>query len=94
MLNLTRIDKKERLMRAMTGLSLKQFDELLSDFARAYEKAQDVDRSKRGCERKKGAGKKRTTQVIFRADLSEMLFHLMMCWGFCLTSTAAIVVIG
>ncbi|MFI3219046.1 MAG: hypothetical protein QX189_07995 [Methylococcales bacterium] len=45
-------------MRATTGLTLKQFDELLGDFDRAYEKALDADRSKRGCERKKGAGKK------------------------------------
>ncbi|MFI3219521.1 MAG: hypothetical protein QX189_10425 [Methylococcales bacterium] len=58
MLNLNRIDKKERLMRATIGLTLKQFDELLGDFDRAYEKALDADRSKRGCERKKGAGKK------------------------------------
>ena len=58
MLNENRIDKKERLMRGMTGLTLKQFDELLGDFDKAYEKALDADRSKRGCERKKGAGKK------------------------------------
>ncbi|MDP3010071.1 MAG: transposase family protein [Methylococcales bacterium] len=45
-------------MRALTGLTLKQFDELLGDFDSAYEKALDADRSKRGCERKKGAGKK------------------------------------
>ncbi len=31
MLNLNRIDKKERLMRATIGLTLKQFDELLGD---------------------------------------------------------------
>ena len=58
MLNLNRIDKKERLMRATIGLTLKQFDELLGDFDRAYEKALDADRSKRGCERKKWAGEK------------------------------------
>ena len=48
MLNENRIDKKERLMRGMTGLTLKQFDELLGDFDKAYEKALDADRSKRG----------------------------------------------
>ena len=58
MLNENRIDKKERLMRGMTGLTLKPFDELLGDFDKAYEKALDADRSKRGCERKKGVGKK------------------------------------
>ena len=58
MLNLNRIDKKERLMRATIGLPLKQFDELLGDFDRAYEKA-------KACQH--------TAQVVFRADLSEML---------------------
>ncbi|MFI3218876.1 MAG: hypothetical protein QX189_07110 [Methylococcales bacterium] len=58
MLNLNRIDKKERLMRATIGLTLKQFDELLGDFDRAYEKAE-------AC--------KHAPEVIFRADLSEML---------------------
>ena len=45
-------------MRATIGLTLKQFDELLGDYDSAYEKAMDADRSKRGCERKKGAGEK------------------------------------
>ena len=58
MLNLNRIDKKERLMKATIDLTLKKFDELLSDFDRAYEKAK--------------AGK-RTAQVVFHADLSETL---------------------
>jgi hypothetical protein len=58
MLNFNRIDQKDRLMRGITGLSLKQFNELLGDFDKAYEKAIDADRSQRGCERKKGAGKK------------------------------------
>lgn len=58
MLNFNRIDQKNRLIRAMTGLSLKQFNELLGDFDKAYEKAMDADRHQRGCERQKGAGKK------------------------------------
>jgi hypothetical protein len=44
MLNLNRIDKKERLMRAMTGLIQKQFDELLGDFESACEKAMDKEK--------------------------------------------------
>ncbi len=58
MLNLDKIEKKTRLMRAMTGLTLKQFDELLDAFDRNYEKAMDADRLKRGCVRKKGGGQK------------------------------------
>lgn len=58
MLNLDRIYKKERLMRGMTGLTIKQFNELIEAFDNVYEKTIDADRSKRGCERKKGAGKK------------------------------------
>ena len=58
MLNWVRIYKKERLLRAMTGLTLKQFNELDDAFEKAYEKAEDADRRQRGCERKKGAGKK------------------------------------
>jgi hypothetical protein len=58
MLNLDKIEKKTRLIRAMTGLTLKQFDELLDAFDRNYEKAMDADRLKRGCVRKKGGGQK------------------------------------
>ena len=75
MLNLNRIDKKERLMRATIGLTLKQFDELLGDFDRAYEKALDADRSKRGCERKKGAGKK-PRRASTRLKLFFVLIYL------------------
>lgn len=56
MLNLDRIQKKERLMRAMTGLTSKQLTELLDSFDRNYEKAIDAERAKRGCIRKKGGG--------------------------------------
>jgi hypothetical protein len=58
MLNLDRIQKKERLMRAMTGLTSKQLTELLDAFDRNYEKAIDAERMKRGCIRKKGGGQK------------------------------------
>ncbi len=58
MLNLDRIQTNPRLMRAVTGLTIKQFEELLDSFDRNYEKAIDTDRAKRGCIRKKrGWGK-------------------------------------
>lgn len=58
MLNLKRIYKSERLMRAMTGQTVKPFNELMDVFDSAYEKAIDQERRQRGCERKKGAGQK------------------------------------
>jgi hypothetical protein len=39
MLNLERILSQDRLMRAMTGLNLKAFEELLPSFAEAYEQS-------------------------------------------------------
>jgi len=58
MLNLDRIEKKRRLMRAMTGLTIEQFTNLLDSFDRHYEKSIDIARAKRGCVRKKGGGQK------------------------------------
>ena len=58
MLNLERIQKTERTMKAMFGLNLKQFNELVENFDRNYEKAIDAERTARGCVRKKGGGKK------------------------------------
>jgi len=58
MLDLDRIQKNKRLMRAVTGLSIKQFNELLDAFDRNYEKVIDAERIKRGCIRKKGGGQK------------------------------------
>ncbi len=58
MLNLERIQKTERTMKAMFGLSLEQFNELVESFDRNYEKAIDAQRADRGCVRKKRGGKK------------------------------------
>ena len=58
MLNVNKVYKKERLMRAMTGLTLKQFETLTEAFDKAYEKAIDTERRKRSCVRQKGAGQK------------------------------------
>jgi hypothetical protein len=58
MLDLDRIQKNERLMRATIGLTIKQFNELLDAFDKNYEKAIDAERIKRGCIRKKGGGQK------------------------------------
>ena len=58
MLNLARIQKSNRLMKAMSGLNIRQFNELAKTFDRNPEKAIDLERSVRGCVRKKGGGKK------------------------------------
>ena len=49
MLNLDRIQKNERLMKAVFGLSIKQFNELVEVFDRNYDQAIDAQRAARGC---------------------------------------------
>ena len=75
MLNLERIQTSPRLMRAVTGLTIKQFEELLGSFDRNYEKAIDADRAKRGCIRKKGGGKKSSLSTL-RLKLFFILVYL------------------
>ena len=58
MLNFERVFKKNRLMRALTGLTIEQFESLVEGFEKAYNTAMDQDRKNRGCVRKKGAGQK------------------------------------
>ena len=58
MLNLDRIQKNERLMKAVFGLSIKQFNELVEVFDRNYDQAIDAQRAACGCVRQKGGGQK------------------------------------
>jgi hypothetical protein len=57
MLNLERILSQDRLMRAMTGLNLKAFEELLPSFAEAYE--QSLLKQEKERLRSRGGGRKR-----------------------------------
>ena len=58
MLNLERIKKDERLLRAVTGLNLKALDKLKPAFAEALSKAPIPRRSDKPRQRKAGAGRK------------------------------------
>ncbi|CAN1213243.1 hypothetical protein TUMEXPCC7403_23760 [Tumidithrix helvetica PCC 7403] len=62
MLNLERIFKQDRLIRAMTGLNLKAFESLLPSFTEAYRQSlvkPEIER-KRGL----GGGRKATLRTI------------------------------
>lgn len=71
MLNLERIFKQDRLLRAMTGLNRKAFEALLPSFAQAYEQS----RLNPNVERKRavGGGRKATLQTS-----REKLFYILL----------------
>jgi hypothetical protein len=62
-------------MRALTGLTLEQFESLVDGFGRAYEQAIDEERRNRGCVRQKGAGQKPRLSDT-RMRLFFILFYL------------------
>jgi hypothetical protein len=73
MLNLERILSQDRLMRAMTGLNLKAFKELLPSFAEAYEQSllkQETERK-----RSRGGGRK----AKLRTMAEKLIYILMYC---------------
>jgi hypothetical protein len=73
MLNLKRILNQDRLMRAMTGLNRKAFEELLPSFTEAY----DQSLLKPAGERKRspGGGRKATLRTM----LEKLLYILLYC---------------
>lgn len=71
MLNIERILKQDRLVRAMTGLNLKAFKALESGFAEAYQQSQNKPEQER--KRQLGGGRKAT----LRTTLDKMLYILM-----------------
>lgn len=71
MLNLERIVNCDRLMRAMTGLNRKAFEELLPSFTTAYQQSQlKADRKRK---RAPGGGRKATLQTM-----SDKLFYILL----------------
>lgn len=73
MLNLERIFKQDRLLRATTGLNRKAFEALLPSFAQAYEQSRikpDVQR-----QRAVGGGRKAT----LRSSREKLLYILLYC---------------
>lgn len=73
MLNLERILRDDRLLRAMTGLNRKAFENLLPDFSEAYQQS----RSKAKVERKRapGGGRKAT----LRTSRDKLFYILLYC---------------
>ena len=71
MLNIERILKQERLVRAMTGLNLKAFKVLETSFAEAYE--QSLNQPEKERKRGRGGGRKAT----LRTTKAKMLYILM-----------------
>jgi DDE superfamily endonuclease/Helix-turn-helix of DDE superfamily endonuclease len=73
MLNLERILKQDRLMRAMTGLNRKAFEELLPSFTAAYERSLFNPFAER--QRAPGGGRKATLRTMEE----KLLYILLYC---------------
>ena len=71
MLNLERIFNQDRLMRAMTGLNRKAFEELLPSFAEAYWQSCIKPEAER--QRAPGGGRKPTLRTM-----AEKLFYILL----------------
>jgi len=71
MLNLERIVKQDRLIRAMTGLNSKAFKALLPSFTEAYEKSLIKPEIKR--KRAMGGGRKATLR-----EMEDKLFYILL----------------
>lgn len=71
MLNLQRILEQDRLMRALTGLNRKAFDQLLPVFANAYQHrlSHETKKRKRAC----GGGRKATLKTV-----EAKLFYILL----------------
>jgi Helix-turn-helix of DDE superfamily endonuclease len=73
MLNLERILAQDRLMRAMTGLNLKSFEELLPSFSEAYE--QSILKLAKKRKRARGGGRK----PVLSTTSTKLLYILVYC---------------
>ena len=76
MLNLERILESDRLMRAMTGLNRKAFEQLLPSFKEAYEQ----HRQQGKVERKRAAGGGR--KATLRTSGEKLFYILVYCKGY------------
>lgn len=73
MLNLERILNQDRLMRAMTGLNRKAFEELLPSFTAAYQ--QSLFKTEEERKRAPGGGRKATLETM----AEKLLYILLYC---------------
>ena len=71
MININKILEKDRLLRAMTGLNKKAFENLLEKFEKVYNEEEEK-RGKRLRKRKRGGGRKGRL-----ASMAEKLFYIL-----------------
>jgi DDE superfamily endonuclease/Helix-turn-helix of DDE superfamily endonuclease len=71
MLNIERILKQDRLVRAMTGLNLKAFKALESSFAEVYQES--INKPEKERKRQQGGGRKATLKMT-----SDKLLYILM----------------
>ena len=71
MININKILEKDRLLRAMTGLNRKAFENLLEKFEKVYNEEEEK-RGKRLRKRKRGGGRKGRL-----ASMAEKLFYIL-----------------
>ena len=74
MLNLQRVMKDERLLRALTGLNKKAFKELQEVFGEAVREQEVPRRSKKARQRATGAGRKPRLETV-EEKLIYILFY-------------------
>ncbi|MDJ0691332.1 MAG: transposase family protein [Xenococcaceae cyanobacterium MO_188.B32] len=74
MLNLQRVLRDDRWLRALTGLNRKAFEELKSAFVRELEEQEVPRRSQKRRQRAKGAGRKPRLETV-ESKLIYILFY-------------------
>jgi hypothetical protein len=72
MINIQKILTKDRLLRAMTGLNRKAFENLLETFEEVYNKEEEAEAEKRPRQRKRGGGRKARLE-----SMAEKLFYIL-----------------
>jgi hypothetical protein len=77
MLDLQRALKNDRLLRALTGLNLKAFEELKADFAQVLTTAEVPRRSPQPRQRATGAGRKPRLATVE----AKLFFYLVLFQG-------------
>jgi hypothetical protein len=74
MINLEKILKQDRQIRAMTGLNRKAFESLLPSFEEAYQQMLKTMANIRRRQESNSENKRR--QIIFHPVVLQMLFHI------------------
>jgi hypothetical protein len=81
MLDIQRVLKQDRLLRAMTGLNRKAFEALLETFSRLYAEARQQQPRQRAV---RGAGRRPIRAIWYHDELQRLLqqrFHWLIATG-------------